>query len=292
VETVVAVSCLKHVFEDGTVVEMCGLDFEVQRGDRVAVLGPNGSGKSTLLFHLLGLLRPEEGTVRVLGVDPAREFASVRERIGVVLQNVEEQIVAPTVREDVSFSLRQYGRPAEEVEDRTRRALEMLGIAHLADRVPHHLSGGEKRKVALAGALALDPVLLVLDEPLEGLDPKARSATVSLLNDYCARSGCTLILTTHDINSVAEVADRVYVMAAGGGMVMKGSPADVFSETQRLASSNIEPPILADLFSRLEEKTGASLPPALTVREAVEALLEWKEEKPAERAAAREEASG
>ncbi|RJQ54101.1 MAG: ABC transporter ATP-binding protein [Actinobacteria bacterium] len=291
-ETVVAVSCLKHVFEDGTVVEMCGLDFEVQRGDRVAVLGPNGSGKSTLLFHLLGLLRPEEGTVRVLGVDPAREFASVRERIGVVLQNVEEQIVAPTVREDVSFSLRQYGRPAEEVEDRTRRALEMLGIAHLADRVPHHLSGGEKRKVALAGALALDPVLLVLDEPLEGLDPKARSATVSLLNDYCARSGCTLILTTHDINSVAEVADRVYVMAAGGGMVMKGSPADVFSETQRLASSNIEPPILADLFSRLEEKTGASLPPALTVREAVEALLEWKEEKPAERAAAREEASG
>lgn len=276
-EPLVIVSCIRHTFEDGTTVEMCGLDFIVERGQRVAVLGPNGSGKSTLLFHLLGLLRPEEGSVTVLGVDPVREFTRIRHRVGVVLQNVEEQILSPTVWEDVSFSPRQYGRPADEVERKTADVLALLGIERLRDKVPHHLSGGEKRKVALAGALVLDPELLILDEPLEGLDPKSRSRTVGLLNDYCRNSGCTMILSTHDINSVAEIADQVYVMAAEGGMVMKGTPADVFERAGQLGASNIEPPILANLFTQLRSQSGAELPAALSINEAVEALMAWKE---------------
>ncbi len=284
-EPVIRVTCIRHTFEDGTMVEMCGLDFVVQPGQRVAVLGPNGSGKSTLLYHLLGLLHAEEGEVSVLGVDPSRDFSAVREKIGVVLQNVDDQILAPTVWEDVSFSLRQYGYPGEEVEARTRETLELLDIKKLSDRVPHHLSGGEKRKVALAGALVLRPELLILDEPLEGLDPKTRTRTVALLNEYCSSTGATMVLTTHDINSVADVADACYVMAAGGGMIMKGTPAYVFSQAERLESSNIEPPILASLFGELEERTGEPLPEALTVNEAVRALLDWKEESSTQRRA-------
>ncbi len=276
-DPVVEVSCIRHAYEDGTVVHVCGLDFVVQRGTRVAVLGPNGSGKSTLLFHVLGLMRPEEGSVRVLGVDPATDFASVRRRIGVVLQNVDEQILAPTVWEDVSFSLRQYGIAPDEVRRRTDGALQVAGIARLAGKVPHHLSGGEKRKVALAGALALEPELLILDEPLEGLDPKSRTNTVDLLNAYCARTGATMILSTHDINTVADVADEVYVMAAEGGMVMKGTPAEVFEQVDRLDESNIQPPMLASLFAEISSRTGESFPTTLSIADAAEALLAWRD---------------
>jgi len=169
-DEVARVSCVRHRYEDGTEVALCGLDVVAHKGQRVAVLGPNGSGKTTLLFHLLGLLRSEEGLVRVLGVDPAREWKSVRRRIGVVLQNVDEQILAPSVLDDVAFSPRQYGLPESEVREMVADALARVGIEHLATRVPHNLSGGEKRKVALAGALVMRPELLVLDEPFEGLE--------------------------------------------------------------------------------------------------------------------------
>lgn len=278
-DAVVEVSCIRHTYEDGTVVHVCGLDFVVERGQRVAVLGPNGSGKSTLLFHVLGLMRPEEGSVRVLGINPATDFAQVRRRIGVVLQNVDEQILAPTVWEDVSFSLRQYGLPSPEVQRRTDEALELVGIANLAEKVPHHLSGGEKRKVALAGALVLDPELLVLDEPLEGLDPKSRTRMVDLLNEYCARTSATMILSTHDINAVPDIADEAYVMATEGGMVMKGTPAEIFKQAEKLDASNIEPPILASLFAELGLRTGESFPTALSVDEAATVLLDWKSEQ-------------
>jgi cobalt/nickel transport system ATP-binding protein len=155
-EEAARISCVKHVYSDGSRVELCGLDFVVLRGTRVALLGPNGSGKTTLLFHLLGLLKPAEGSVAVMGVDPARDYARIRRAIGVVLQNVDDQQLAPTVWDDVSFSPRQYGLPAGEVARRTDTALELLGISDLRDKVPHYLSGGEKRKVAIAGALVLE----------------------------------------------------------------------------------------------------------------------------------------
>ena len=173
-ETVVRVSCVKHVYEDGTHVDLCGLEFTADRGSRVAILGPNGAGKTTMLFHILGLLAPQEGAVTVLDADPSREWAKIRRRVGVVLQNVDEQLISTTVFDDVAFSTRQYGLPEEEVRSRTSAALALLGIEDLGDRVPHNLSGGEKRKVALAGALVMDHELLVLDEPFEGLDTTSR----------------------------------------------------------------------------------------------------------------------
>ena len=181
-ETIVAVSCLKHIYPDTTEIHICGLDFLVNRGERVVVLGGNGSGKTTLLYHILGLLKPDEGKVSVFGVNPASEYKALRERIGVLLQNVEEQILSPTVWEDISFSPRNYGYAKEKTGRMVEEVMAELGIAHLRDRICHYLSGGEKRKVALAGALVMRPELLVLDEPFEGLDTRSRTELVEILN--------------------------------------------------------------------------------------------------------------
>jgi cobalt/nickel transport system ATP-binding protein len=275
-DEIVRVSCVRHTYEDGTAVHLCGLDFVAHAGERVAVLGPNGSGKTTLLFHVLGLLRPQEGRVSVFGHEPSDEWPAIRQRIGVVLQNVDEQLIAPTVADDVAFSPRQYGMPEEEIRQRVSDVLDMLDIGHLAQRVPHHLSGGEKRKVALAGALALRPELLVLDEPFEGLDPAERKRLVGLMNRISSEDGTTVIMATHDIDAVPELADRAFVLAGGGRIVFDGTPAEVFAHAAELRSSNIRPPVLADLFERLRDSDPTAPDSALSVDEAVAALLEWR----------------
>ncbi|MBN1193420.1 MAG: ATP-binding cassette domain-containing protein [Coriobacteriia bacterium] len=275
-EEVVRISCVRHTYEDGTSVHLCGLDFLAHRGARVAVLGPNGSGKTTMLYHILGLLKPQEGQVTVFGVSPSEEWPTIRRHIGVMLQNVDEQLLAPTVIDDVAFSPRQYGLPETEARERAERALALVGIGHLADRVPHNLSGGEKRKVALAGALAMDPELLVLDEPFEGLDPTSRGSLLDLMSDLARERGMTIIMSTHDINSVPEFADYAYVLSPGGKIAMYGTPEELFAAPDALATSNIEPPILAELFARLRERDAGAPPPALSVADAVDALAEWK----------------
>ena len=275
-EEVVRISCVRHTYEDGTSVHLCGMDFLVHRGKRVAVLGPNGAGKTTLLYHILGLLRPQEGEVRVFGIEPAADWKDIRRRIGVVLQNVDEQIIAPTVFDDVAFSPQQYGLPDAEVQQRTIAALELLGISELADRVPHSLSGGEKRKVALAGALVMEPELLVLDEPFEGLDPKSRAGLIELLERLATERGVTVVLSTHDIDTVPDFADFAYVLAPGGSIVLRGTPAEVFSNADVIAQGNIKPPILAELFARLRERDADAPEPALSVQAAVESLEAWK----------------
>lgn len=272
---VVRVSCVRHRYEDGSTVHLCGLDFVAHRGQRVALLGPNGAGKTTMLFHILGLLRSEEGLVRVLGVDPSRDWPSIRRRIGVVLQNVDEQLIMPTVHDDVAFSARQLRLPEADVLQRVESVLGLLGILDLRDRVAHNLSGGEKRKVAMAGALVLEPELLVLDEPFEGLDPYSRSQMIDLL-DVLAEAGTTVVLTTHDIDSVPEFADYCYVLKQGGEIAVEGTPSDIFSGAERIAESNIRPPVLAELFARLRSRGHDPGPAALTIDEAVIALERWQ----------------
>jgi len=274
-DEVVRVSCVRHSYEDGTSVHLCGIDFVAARGTRTALLGPNGSGKTTLLFHVLGLLRSQEGTVRVFGVDPAVEWASIRQRIGVVLQNVDEQLLMPTVFDDVAFSPRQYGMGEAEVARRVDEALDLLGIGELAGRVPHDLSGGEKRKVALAGALVMEPELLVLDEPFEGLDPAARAGLVALIERLAAERGVTVVMSTHDIDSVHELADYAYVLAPGGEIALRGTPAEVFANADALARSNIKPPILAELFAALRSHDPSAPAPALSVQDAADEIAAW-----------------
>ncbi len=221
-EPIVSVRCVRHVYGDRTEVDICGLDFEIYPGERVAILGPNGCGKTTLLKHILGMLEPVDGDVRVFGVNPAREFDRLVGRIGVVLQNVDEQILGPTVFDDVAFTPRNMGVRREEVTRRVGDVLAALEIEKLAGKVVHYVSGGEKKLVALAGALATSPELLVLDEPLEWLDPAARERVTSYLKEINEARGTTLIFATHEVAAARELATRGYLMRAGGELGAAG----------------------------------------------------------------------
>jgi cobalt/nickel transport system ATP-binding protein len=269
--SIVTVSCLKHIYPDTTEIHICGLDFVVNRGERVTVLGGNGSGKTTLLYHILGLLKPDEGRVTVFGVNPATEYNTIRERIGVLLQNVEEQILSPTVWEDIAFSPRNYGISRDETGRMVDAVMAELGIVHLRDKICHYLSGGEKRKVALAGALVMRPELLILDEPFEGLDTRSRAELVGILNRR-NREGMSIIMSTHDLNLVGSFADRVYVLAKGQGVVTAGTPLDIFTQVDALRRSSIDPPVLTELFNRLREN-GVELAMPINVEQAVNDLL-------------------
>jgi len=281
-EEIVRVSNLRFTYPDGTKLHFHGLNFVVHQGERVVILGPNGSGKSTLLFHLLGLFMASEGMISVFGVDPSKDYIKIRERIGVLLQNVENQIIAPTVWDDISFSPRNYGYRKEDVKRLVEDIIEKLDISHLRDKVPHYLSGGEKTKVGLAGALVTKPGLLILDEPFEGLDPTCRMDLIGLLNRVSRENETAIIISTHNIDAVPLIADTVYLMAMGGEIVGRGSPKEIFTQLELLSKCHIEPPVLGALFFELR-KYGINLDLSLTVEEAActianEALL-FKEKK-------------
>ncbi|NLO83218.1 MAG: ATP-binding cassette domain-containing protein [Clostridiales bacterium] len=276
-EALVEVQCIKHIYPDKTEVTLCGLDFVVHQGERVVVLGPNGAGKTTLLSHILGLLSPVEGSVRVMGLEPHRHFRTIRRKIGVVFQNVDEQIIGPTVFDDVAFTPRNDRMKREETERRVMAVAKMVGIEDILRKIPHYLSGGQKKKVALAGAIVMDPRLLVLDEPFDGLDPVSKREMIELLNRLNRERNTTLIVTTHDVNLVPYVADTVYVIY-GGKIVMKGKPYEVFSQKEILEAANLEPPVLVDLFLYLKEKgLNTEVPTTLDqAKEQLDILLQHK----------------
>ncbi len=266
-EEIVKIKDLGFKYPDGTTLKFDGRDFTVGRGERVVMLGPNGSGKSTLLSLLLGLLKPTEGEIEVLGADPSKDYEKIREKIGALLQNVDLQIIAPRVWDDVSFSPRNYGYKEEETARLVEDILKKLEIEHLKDKVPHYLSGGEKTKVGLAGALVIKPELLILDEPFEHIDPACRTELIKLLNRVNKENGTAIILSTHNMNTVPLIADTVYLIAEGGNIAGKGTPKEIFSQVETLSKCHIEPPILGELFSALR-KQGVEMDISLTVDEA------------------------
>ena len=221
---------VSHAYAAGTpleVVALRGVSLRVEPGEVLAVVGGTGSGKSTLVQHLNLLLEPTSGEVLVDGVD-ARSLnrAELRRRVGLVFQFPEAALFAPTVREDVAFAPRAMGLSKDEVEERVDLVLNTLGIGHLAGRVPHSLSGGEKRRVAIAGVLAMGPEVLVLDEPTAGLDPATRGDLLGTIRGLRAGGGA-VVLVSHDLDEVAEVADRVCVVE-NGTVAAVGKPEDVF----------------------------------------------------------------
>jgi len=235
---VVWVRCLRHVYEDRTEVDVCGLDFRVCAGESVAVLGPNGCGKTTLIKHILGILEPVEGEVRVFGENPARDFGRLVGRTGVVLQNVDDQILGPTVYDDVAFTPRNMGMPRPEVARRVEAALAAVRIEKLAAKVVHYLSGGEKKLVALAGALATEPELLVLDEPFEWLDVRARDAVIGRLRELNRERNTTIMFATHEPAAARALATRAYLMKPGGELGAAG-PMPALLERADLGAYNL-----------------------------------------------------
>ncbi len=271
-EKIVEINCLEHIYPDKTRIELCGAELAVSRGEKIAVLGPSGSGKTTVLKHITGLLSPSHGTVRVFGVDPSKEYGKIRDKIGVILQNVEEQLIGPTVIEDVMFSPLNYGYSSRESLDMAEKILSELDITHLKDKIIHYLSGGEKRKVALAGALVLNPELLVLDEPFSGLDIKTERAYVDLINRICREKQISVILSTHNIEIVSGFADTIYLICSKNNISRKGSPGELFNQPEELRKFNLEQPALLKFFNKLKEK-GVDVEIPASLDEAVDLLL-------------------
>ncbi|CCG42546.1 energy-coupling factor ABC transporter ATP-binding protein [Magnetospirillum molischianum] len=228
-----------------------GLDLVVRRGRRLAVLGPNGAGKSTLLLHLNGTLRPEAGEVLVDGVVLGHGRAALagwRRRVGLVMQDPDDQLFAATVAEDVSFGPLNLGLSEAEAATRVDEALAALGIADLAERATHQLSFGQKKRVAIAGAVAMRPEVLLLDEPLAGLDHRGGVLLQGVLGALAA-AGTTLVLTTHDVDLAYAFADEV-ALFSNGRTLRQGPAAEVLADRVAMAQAGLETPLLLELGVR------------------------------------------
>ena len=278
-EKVVEIDCITHIYPDMTKLQICGLEFVVNRGERVTILGANGCGKTTLLKHLVGILVPKDGSVRVFGVDPGKDFSRVRQRIGVVMQDVDEQILGPTVYDDILFAPLNYGIPKAKAEALAKEVIARLNIESIQGKIVHYLSGGEKKKVALAGALVLEPDLLILDEPFAGLDPLSRRDLVRTLNGLNKEKRVSLIMTLHEVDLVPEVTDILYLMHGHGNLSERGTPQEVFGRFRDLERFNLEEPTLTHLFRRLKEE-GLDFGVPLQLDEAVRAITKhWEEDR-------------
>lgn len=272
-ETIVEVSCFEHVYMDQTKVELCGIQLTVDKGEKVALLGPNGGGKTTIIRHILGLLTPSHGKVSVFGVNPRKDFDKIRHKIGVVMQSVEEQLIGPTVIEDVMFSPLNYGCSKHEAKEMALEALDLFGITNLQDKIIHYLSGGEKRKVALAGAIVMKPDLLVLDEPFSALDIKSQRELINLINKICKERQLSVVMSTHDVESVAEFADTMYLISSKNKISRKGTPREILNMKDELEKFHLEEPSIIKLFNALKSN-GIELGEPINTEEATEMLLE------------------
>ena len=224
---IVEIENLKHRFPDGSM-GLDGIHLTIGQGTLVIVAGPNGSGKTTLLRHLNGLLQPSEGVVRIAGVPVGSDVRRARQLVGLVFQEPDSQIVGETVAADVAFGPQNLRLEPQEVDRRVSSALQTVGLTALADKAPHLLSGGEKRRLALAGVLAMDPEIIAFDEPFASLDEAGIRSVVGEIRRLKIR-GFTVIVTTHDLQPVLSHADRLIVMQAGR-IARDGIPAQIAAD--------------------------------------------------------------
>ena len=244
-----------------------GVSFEIERGSFVAVLGHNGSGKSTLAKHLNAILLPTEGSVKINGIDTADEdnLLTVRSTVGMVFQNPDNQIVANVVEDDVAFAPENLGVPSAEIRERVDNALKAVDMYEFRLHAPHLLSGGQKQRVAIAGVIAMQPDVIVLDEPTAMLDPKGRREVIDTVTKLCREKGITIVLITHHMSECTN-ADRLVVMS-NGVIVADGTPQEVFSQVELMHSEGLAVPATTELMWQLN-KEGFNLPlSALSVAE-------------------------
>ncbi|MFI8303973.1 energy-coupling factor ABC transporter ATP-binding protein [Streptomyces sp. NPDC085927] len=231
------VSGLAFAYPDGHQA-LFGVDFSIVRGERVALLGPNGAGKTTLVLHLNGILAGGTGTVRVAGLPVGREhMAEVRRRVGIVFQDPDDQLFMPTVREDVAFGPAAAGLRGAELEERVGRALGLVGMDGFGNRPPHHLSFGQRRRVAVATVLAMEPEILVLDEPSSNLDPASRRELADILRSL----DVTVLMVTHDLPYALELCPRSLVLS-DGVIAADGRTADLLADDTLMRANRLELP--------------------------------------------------
>ena len=282
----IQVKNLKHIYEKGMPGESVALEditFSVEDGEFLGIIGHTGSGKSTLLQHLNGLLKPDEGTIRIGDTDITASGISmveIRKRIGLVFQYPEYQLFEETVAKDVAFGPRILGLGEEEIEERVREAIELVGLDYekFKDRSPFELSGGQKRRVAIAGVIAMRPEVLILDEPTAGLDPKAHKDVLTMIEEVHRRTGNITILVSHNMADIAGLSDKVLVIDSGR-MVTIGTPKEVFSHRRELSGVGLDLPPITQLTESLRDRGMEIGETILSIDEAADRIAEYLNDK-------------
>ncbi|MBE6893016.1 MAG: energy-coupling factor transporter ATPase [Ruminococcaceae bacterium] len=278
-DAIIRTENLSYVYSEGTPYEHRAIDnvnIEIEKGSFVGLIGHTGSGKSTLIQHLNGLIKPTSGKVFVDGEDiweKPKEIRKFRFKVGLVFQYPEHQLFEETVRKDIAFGPKNMGLSDAEVEERVLEAAKHTGLtADYLEKSPFELSGGEKRRVAIAGVLAMKPEVLILDEPTAGLDPKGREFILSEIKAYHESTGATVILVSHSMEDVARFASHVLIMNHSK-VAMYGRTREIFKRVDELCEIGLEVPQISRVFAKLREK-GYNVPESvLTVSEAKEAVL-------------------
>ena len=282
----IRVENLVHIYDKGMPSEQLALDnisFTADDGQLVGIIGHTGSGKSTLLQHLNGLLKPESGSIVIGDTDitqPGISMVQIRKKIGLVFQYPEYQLFEETVAKDVAFGPGNLGLSREEIDERVREAIELVGLDYeeIKDRSPFELSGGQKRRVAIAGVVAMRPEVLILDEPTAGLDPKAHKDVLAMVEEVHRRTGNITILVSHNMADIARLCDKVLVIDSGR-LVTAGTPYEVFSKKEELRAVGLElPPVTA--FTETLRERGVDLEATIldtdTAAEQIAAYLKRK----------------
>ena len=276
---------LTHIYNEGmpdATVALDHVDFAVEEGDFVGIIGPTGSGKSTLITHFNGILKPSEGQIFVAGKDIWEKPSEIRDfrfMVGLVFQYPEYQLFEETIYKDIAFGPRNMGLAEEEIDRRVRRAAEFVGLApELLERSPFELSGGQKRRVAIAGVMAMEPKILVLDEPAAGLDPEGRDMILSQVKRYHKETGTTVLLVSHSMEDIAKFANRVLVMK-DRKVAMYDTVENVFARADELLEMGLSVPQVTKVFLKLRQMGLDLRQDVYTVPYAVKTILEALEEK-------------
>ena len=279
---VLEVKALTHTYSAGTPFEhkaIDNVDLEVMPGEFLGIIGHTGSGKSTLIQHLNGLLRPTDGQILLDGTDiwaRPKEIRKVRFQVGLVFQYPEYQLFEETVYKDISFGPKNMGLEGEEVDCRVRRAAAFAGIdEEMLEKSPFELSGGQKRRVAIAGVIAMEPKVLILDEPTAGLDPRGREAILAQLRSYHKQKGNTVILVSHSMEEIARNVDRIVVMSHSHKL-MDGTPEEVFSRADELLQVGLDVPQVTKVAMELQKRGLLADSSVYTIDELVRRLLALK----------------
>ncbi|NLL39255.1 MAG: energy-coupling factor transporter ATPase [Clostridiales bacterium] len=273
---------LCHLYSQGTPFEKQAIediDFEAEKGDIIGIIGHTGSGKSTFIQHLNGLLKPTSGRILFNGTDiweNKSNIKDVRFKVGLVFQYPEYQLFEETVYKDIAFGPKNMKLPEDEIDKRVREAAEFVDIEpELLEKSPFELSGGQKRRVAIAGVIAMNPDVLILDEPTAGLDPAGRESIIENIKEYHRTKESTVILVTHDMDEIARTVQKIVVFNEGR-IILRGTPDQVFSHGEKLQSIGLSVPEITRVTMRLRE-LGLPLEPSIfTVEQASRALLALK----------------
>ena len=275
----IEVSNLTHIYSPGQPEEQTALDgisFTVEDGSFVGIIGHTGSGKSTLVQHLNGILRPTRGKIYVDGEDITQKNVSltdIRKKVGLVFQYPEYQLFEETVAKDVAFGPKNLGLPEQQIDMRVRNAIELVGLDYeeIKDVSPFELSGGQKRRVAIAGVIAMQPGVLILDEPTAGLDPKSHDDILKMIDEMRASQQMTTILVSHNMDDVAKMADKVLVIDEGR-LAMEGTPQEVFSKGEELTALGLDLPAVTHILMKLKENGIDAGTDTFDVKEAAAAI--------------------